>query len=142
MGKARELAEEYFGALSAGNVERAMDLFSGDADFVSPAGRMRGPDQIRPFLTVFATAFPEARFSIDHVVESGATASVEGRYTGTQAGPLATPDGGAIPATGKAVDIPYVTLIEIQGERITAHRAYWDQLAFMTQLGLGPPPRS
>ena len=139
MASAEELARAYFEALDAADVERACELLAPDCEFVSPAAPMRGTEAIRQFLGGFASAFPDAKFSIDTVVATERTAAVEGHYTGTHTGALATPDGQEIPPTGRSVDAPYVTMFETDGERITSHRAYWDQLGFMMQLGLAPP---
>jgi predicted ester cyclase len=76
---------------------------------------------------------------VGHVVESQDDVVVEGVYSGTHTGPLATPDGQEIAATDKSVNVPYVTMFEVRDGRIASHRAYWDQMAFMAQLGLMPP---
>src|SRR5437870_647320 len=134
----REVAEQYFAALDAADIDAAMERFTSDADFLSPAGRMQGRAQIEPFLLGFAVAFPDARFEVTGAIESGASVALEGVYSGTQSGPLTTPEGGEIPPTGRRASAPFVTLFDVEGDLITSHRAYWDQLGFMAQLGLAP----
>jgi len=85
-------------------------------------------------LTGFDTAFPGARFDIDNVLESEGLVAVEGVYRGTHGGPLMTPDGGSLPATGRGVSAPFVTVFEVSGGEITSHRPYWDLAGFMAQL--------
>lgn len=134
MGEAGELAVRYFDALTAGDVDGAVALVADDGDFGSPMGQMQGREQIRSFLGGFDTAFPGARFEITRVIESGPSAAVEGVYRGTHAGPLATPDGGTLPATGREVSAPFVTMFDVNGGLITSHRPYWDLAGFMAQI--------
>lgn len=134
MGEAGELAVRYFDALSAGDVDAAVALIADDGDFRSPMGQMQGKDQIRAFLGGFDTAFPGAQFEIARVIESGGSVAVEGVYRGTHDGPLLTPDGGSLSATGRDVSAPFVTMFEVTGGAITSHRPYWDLAGFMAQL--------
>jgi steroid delta-isomerase-like uncharacterized protein len=137
MATAAELGTKYFALLSDGRVEAAAALLSPDVRFASPAGSFQGSGPAAAFLQGYFTAFPDARFEIDATTEGGSSAAMEGIYAGTNTGPMSTP-AGDVPATGKAVSVPFVTVLETDGERLTAHRAYWDQLGFLTQLGLVP----
>ncbi len=139
MAEAAELGERWFQALNSGDVDAAVSLLSDDVEFGSPAGTIKGSAEVRQFLQGYQLAFPEARFAISAVFGSGQTAAHEGTYSGTNSGPLTSPSG-EIPATGKYASVPFVTVLETDGERITAHRAYWDQMGFMGQLGLIPVP--
>jgi len=134
MGEAPEVATRYFEALSGGDVEAAVKLVADAGDFRSPMGRMEGRDQIRAFLDGFDTAFPGARFDIEHVFESGSSVAVEGVYRGVHGGPLMMPDGATLPATGRSVSAPFVTVFEVTNGSITSHRPYWDLAGFMAQL--------
>ncbi len=69
--------------------------------------------------------------------ESGDTAISEWTTSGTHDGPLETPEG-TIPATGKRVTLRGCDAMTVRDGRITSHRVYYDQLAFMTRLGLVP----
>jgi ketosteroid isomerase-like protein len=69
--------------------------------------------------------------------ESGDTAINEWSASGTHQGPLETPEG-TIPATGKQITIRGCDVVTVRDGRITSHRAYFDQLSFMAQLGLLP----
>jgi steroid delta-isomerase-like uncharacterized protein len=139
MAEAAELGERWFQALNSGDVDAAVSLLSDDVEFGSPAGTIKGSAEVRQFLQGYQLAFPEAKFAISAVFGSGQTAAHEGTYSGTNSGPLTSPSG-EIPATGKYASVPFVTVLETDGERITAHRAYWDQMGFMGQLGLIPVP--
>jgi steroid delta-isomerase-like uncharacterized protein len=133
-GPAGKTAIAYFTALSDGDVDGALALVAEGSDFRSPMGRMPGRDAIRGFLAGFDTAFPNAHFDLEHVVEAGGRVAVEGVYQGTHEGPLGLPDGNSLPATGRRVHAPFVTMFDIADGRITSHRPYWDLAGFMAQL--------
>ena len=134
MGEAAKTAEAYFSALSNGDVDGAVDLIADDGNYRTPMGRLPGKDVIRQYLAGFDAAFPDAHFDIEHVIESGDTVAVEGVYQGRHEGPLALPDGSALPATGRTVHAPFATMFTVSGGRITSHRPYWDLAGFMAQL--------
>jgi ketosteroid isomerase-like protein len=50
---------------------------------------------------------------------------------------METPEG-TIPATGKRVTLRGCDVLTVRDGLIVSHRAYYDQLAFMAQLGLVP----
>ena len=56
---------------------------------------------------------------------------------GTNTGPLATPQG-EIPATGRAIEIPFCDVHRIEDGKITNGRSYFDMATMMRQLGLLP----
>jgi ketosteroid isomerase-like protein len=43
---------------------------------------------------------------------------------------------GEIPPTNRALSLDFSDLFETDGERITRHRIYYDQVQLMSQLGL------
>lgn len=134
MGEAAGVALRYFQALSDGDVDGAVGLIAEGADFRTPMGPVDGPEAIRAFLGGFDTAFPGAHFDIDLVIEDESRVAVEGVYRGTHGGALMTPDGGSLPATGRSVSAPFVTVLEIADGKIRSHRPYWDVAGFMAQL--------
>ncbi|MGH9280639.1 MAG: nuclear transport factor 2 family protein [Acidimicrobiales bacterium] len=133
MGDAADVALGYFRALSEGDVETAVSLIADGADFRSPMGSMDGKDAIRAFLGGFDSAFPGAHFDVEHTLEDGGMVAVEGAYRGVHGGPLMTP-GGVLPATGRSVSAPFVTVFDVAGGQIRSHRPYWDVAGFMAQL--------
>ena len=140
MGEARKAAEAWFTAIDKGDVDGAVQLLAEDVEFTSPSGTLKGRDEVRPFLGGYVTAFPGATFSIKNVWEQDDTAIVEGTYSGKHSGPMMTPDGQQIPPTGKWLDLPYLAVTEVEGGAIRSHRAYWDQVGFMSQLGMMEAP--
>jgi ketosteroid isomerase-like protein len=63
----------------------------------------------------------------------------EGIFSGTHTGPLATP-AGDVPPTGKPLRLAFADVFVIRDGLIVEHHIYYDQVAFLTQLGLMPAP--
>jgi steroid delta-isomerase-like uncharacterized protein len=137
MAIARQIAEAYFAAaLDRRDLEDALGQLRHDVEFASPAAQIRGRDELRPYLEGFAGAFPDARYTISRAIESGSSVALEGVYSATHTGTLRMPDGTELAATGRHVSVPFVTLFDVKGDKISSHRAYWDVAAVMAQLGL------
>jgi ketosteroid isomerase-like protein len=98
-------------------------------------GQVPGRDRFREYLETFKRAMPDARAIVEQTVEAGDTVAVEGRFTGTHTGPLATEDGDVEP-TGAAVDLRFADVSQVRDEKIVAYHTYYDQLGLLTQLGL------
>ena len=141
MGELLNTVKTFYERFGAGDLEGAVELFDPDIDDVSPTGATRGVDGFRATGEIFKGAFPDSGMTILSAIETEDTVVVEGLYAGTHTGTLATPMGD-VPATGRAISLPYCDLFRFDGARIVAHHVYWDQVTFMTQLGLmpgGPP---
>lgn len=82
----------------------------------------------------FLASFPDQRVTIDVLVAEGDKVAAYATYAGTNTGPL-----GDIPATGKAVAVPFLSIFRIEGGRIAELWVEWDNVAMLTQLGLFPP---
>ena len=61
------------------------------------------------------------------ILEDGDTAILQAVFEGTHTAVLNAPDQ-PIPATGKRVSIPFVTLNTFSGEKITNFALYFDRL--------------
>ena len=123
-----------------GQVDELPNLYADEATIVTPdAGEVRGRDAIGEYLGTFSRAFPDASWEALSQLEVGDTAMDEGWFIGTHTGPLATPTGETIPATGKRVRLRECDVATVENGLITSHRFYFDQMEFVEQLGLAPP---
>jgi steroid delta-isomerase-like uncharacterized protein len=138
MGQTREIAERYFRCIEQGDIPAALELVSPSAEFSNPMGAFPVPDGVRAMLQSYVVGFPDNRFEVKNVLEAGDQAALEGDWVGTHTGPLPLPDGSSVPATGKALRSPFVTIFRVREGRIVSHRGYWDLAGFLAQLGLGP----
>ncbi len=137
MAEAREISDRYTDAINAHDAAAIGALYADDAVFSEPAGEFRGREAIVQYWESFFEAFPDLSGRDEFKAESGDTAINEWSASGTNSGPMETPEG-TMPATGKRMTLRGCDAITVRDGRIRSHRAYYDQLAFMTQLGLVP----
>lgn len=138
MSEARKLAEQHVGTFNERAWDRASRLYAPDLVMTEPAGTTHGIDPFLAHARAFVTAMPDSRMEVTAIVESGDRVVVEGIYTGTHTGPLATPQG-EVPPTGRKLALPLCDVFEVAAGRITRIRAYYDQMTIAGQLGLGAP---
>ena len=70
-------------------------------------------------------------------IGNGSWTAVTGRMTGTFSRAMPTPDGKSIPPTGKKFDLPMATIGHWNDAGVMDHEwLFWDNLAFMQQIGL------
>ncbi len=62
--------------------------------------------------------------------------AVVGIMTGTFSQPMPTPGGGSIPPTGKSFRLMMATVARWEGTRMVHEWLFWDNHAFMQQIGL------
>ena len=141
MGAAREVVERFYQDFNTRNVnkEEAQRIFDPGLVSSDPSGTYSGIDAFVAYVQGYLTAAPDSKINLKHVVESGDLVVVEGTFTGTNTGPLASPQG-TMPATGKSFMLPYADVFEVKNGKIAKHRTYFDQMTFLGQLGLLPSP--
>ena len=137
MAEAREISDSYTDAINAHDAEAIGALYADDAVFSEPAGEFRGREAIVQYWERFFAAFPDLNGRDEFKAESGDTAINEWWFSGTNSGPMETPEG-TMPATGKQVKLAGCDALTVREGRIRSHRAYYEQLGVMTQLGLVP----
>ena len=137
MAQAREVSDRYTDLINAHDAQGIATLFADDGVLVDPGGEHRGRDAIAEYWDGFFRAFPDIHGQDDFEAESGDTAINEWSASGTNTGPLEGPEG-TIPATGKRVTLRGCDAITVRDGLIESQRIYFDQLSFMTQLGLIP----
>lgn len=109
---------------------------------------LRAPDSPQPrtgrkalleWYMGFFRAFPDMDAKLERVFAQGEWVCGEFDISGTHTGPLAGgPGGQTIPATGKKVRMRGSTIYQVQGGKVAEVHEYFDQLGFLSQLGLIP----
>ena len=138
----QQLVDRHYAEINGNDFSDVGELFS--PDVVTQAPGTAPLTGIEPFVAygqAFLRAFPDGRIHGDRYLESGDRIVVEGRFTGTNTGPLQTP-AGELPPTGRAMVLPFADVFRVADGRITEHRIYYDTLGLMAQLGLMPEPAS
>jgi steroid delta-isomerase-like uncharacterized protein len=96
-------------------------------------------EQNRMFLQGFLTAFPDIHWDVTRTIAQGNDVVMHWTGTGTHTGPLRTPTGNSIPATGKKAVVMGSSSFELKGGKISRSWAFWDMTSLLGQLGLMPP---
>ena len=139
MGDLLDKVETFYARFAEGDLDAAGEILDPNVENVDPSGTLIGADAYKAYGAAFKRAFPDSRMTVLAAAESGDVVAVEGVYSGTHTGPLATPMG-EIPATGRSLALPYADIFRFEDGSVVAHHVYYDQATFMQQLGLAPEP--
>ena len=80
---------------------------------------LQGRQPVRDFLSWMHTQAFDAHPKVKTLVVGDGQAALEADFVGTHTGEFL-----GIPATGKSVQVPYCVIYDLQGDKITALRAY------------------
>jgi steroid delta-isomerase-like uncharacterized protein len=111
------------------------------ADFVSEQPGAPGPvnaEQNWAIVSGFFAAFPDLHFEVTRTIAQGNDVVAHWTATGTHNGPLPTPTGDSIPATGKKAQVRGSTTFEFKDGVIARNWVFWDMASLLGQLGLMP----
>ena len=130
----RRLMEEVF---DRGNISLIDELFA--PDFVEheelPPGIAAGSEGVKQMSTMFRSAFPDFKATIDDMIAEGDKVVVRGTWSGTHKGEFM-----GIPPTGKRVSIGVIDIIRMAGGKFVEHWGQMDNMRMMQQLGVVPAP--
>jgi steroid delta-isomerase-like uncharacterized protein len=94
---------------------------------------IRGKDGFRAFVDAYLTAFPDGNIVVDEQIAEGDRIATRWTARGTNTGELM-----GMPATGKQVVIPGITITRIVNGKSVEGWSSWDTLSLVQQLGLVP----
>jgi uncharacterized protein (TIGR02246 family) len=138
VGEAREVMDQMTAASNNKDFDALGKLYAEDAVVTTPdGGEIHGRERIVEYFKGYGDAFSESKFEPAAAHEAGNVAIDEGYFVGTNTGPLTTP-AGEQPATGKQIRLRECDIAVVEGGVITQHRFYYDQMEFLSQLGLLP----
>jgi ketosteroid isomerase-like protein len=136
MGDQRNVVQEFYERFGDGDLDAAVAVFAAGVQITDPGlGVVVGLEAVRNYLEGLKGPVPDARAIVERVFEVGDTVIVEGRFAGTNTGPLPGPDGD-LPPSGRTVDLPFADFARVSDHRIVEYRTYYDQVALLAQLGL------
>jgi steroid delta-isomerase-like uncharacterized protein len=137
MASARELVDRLFAHIDAKEFDRLSEVAWNDCEIVMPYGRFDDLGGLAAMMRSYSGAFPDGVHEIMDWIDDGRTAAAQVRATATHTGPLPTPQG-ELPATGKTVVWESGDFFTFSDGKIASWRVYWDNAAFLAQLGLLP----
>ena len=133
----RQRLRAYLDAIDAHDRAVILDTYADEVEIRAPGTVLHGRAAAAAWIDVFLRAFPDLHHEVRNVVEADNQVCAEIGFSGTHTGPLASP-GGEIAATGKAVTLDYADVLRFAGEQLQSEHVYFDQTAFLAQLGLLP----
>lgn len=139
MTKGSEFVNKWMDAVNRGDLESLVAMCHPDAEHSNPNGIFRGSQGVRDLFKPIIDASSEREVQITNLVESGDSVVVEFVFRFKNTGTLAGPDG-AIPATGKTVSLPSISIYELRDGKLAASRGMYDRLTLIGQLGLMGAP--
>ena len=139
MSRATEFVNRWMDAVNRGDLDELVDMCHADAVHSNPNGTFRGPQGVRDLFKAIVDASSERAVQISNVVESDGTVVVEFVFLFRNTGPMVTPEM-TVPATGKNVRLPSISIYELRDGKVAASRGMYDRLELITQLGLMGTP--
>jgi len=134
MNQSIEAAERHVAAFNRHDPAAHSANETPDIEWTQPGLSVQGSDAVADLQRTLWTALPDARVEVVRRLAADDVVMTEAVLTGTQTGPLVTPQG-TLPATGRPVELGYVTVQRVRDGRIASERIYYDQLEFLAQLG-------
>jgi steroid delta-isomerase-like uncharacterized protein len=128
----RRLLEEFW---NKGNLSLADELFTPNYEHhdSSTPDFGRGPESEKKRATLYRTAFPDVRLTIEDIIAEGETVMTRWSCRGTHKGDLS-----GIAPTGKQFTISGMTIARLANGKMAEGWVNWDALGLMQQLGVVP----
>jgi steroid delta-isomerase-like uncharacterized protein len=136
MSPNQALATRFFDEVCNGRkLNVADEIFTPAHQHHDPAnpGIGTGPEGMKQLVSIYQTAFPDAHWHVDEMLEAGDRVITRWTGTGTHRGDLA-----GMPPTGRTATVTGVWIHRIEGGRIVESWDVWDALGLFTQLGAVP----
>jgi steroid delta-isomerase-like uncharacterized protein len=95
-----------------------------------------GQEAIKQWVAMLAAAFPDRKTTVDELIAEGDRVVLRSTMAGTHQGEMQ-----GIPATGRAVTQPSITIFRLANGKIAEGWYASDHLSFMQQLGVIPTPQ-
>jgi steroid delta-isomerase-like uncharacterized protein len=94
----------------------------------------RGKAEVRVFLRKLFAAFPDLTFEVTYKIARGDNVAEQWFIRGTHLGPFV-----GIPATGRHVEIPGMSMAELRNAKFVSDHFYFDALGVLRDMALMPP---
>jgi steroid delta-isomerase-like uncharacterized protein len=136
MSNVEAVVREYLDSFNSRDWARLRGVLADSYSYTGGDGqRMDGPDAGVAVAQMFAGAMSDAKITIQKVHVAGDTAAVEFTGSGTHDG-----DFQGIPASGRKISMPAVTVLDVKDGKVVAEREYMDGAHLLQQMGAMPAP--
>jgi predicted ester cyclase len=137
---AREIVREYFDALTAKDLDRAVATWKpGGEDRLYGFADMTAPHGIREYFAGIFAAIPDFALEVNSMVAEGDRVAVHWRASGTFNGTQKFQ--GLVP-NGRRVELEGLDLLTVSDGMIVSNHAYTNGMEFARQVGALPPQDS
>jgi steroid delta-isomerase-like uncharacterized protein len=138
--KNKAIVQRFFEVLNTefwptGNFASAEALIAPEMVYQDPATPLRGRAAYQQLLTMYRTAFPDARLTIEEQVAEGDSVLTRFSARGTHRGELL-----GIAPTGKPVTLSILSLVRIVDGQIAEECERFDTANLLQQVGALPAP--
>jgi len=120
-----------------GHLDRIDDFFA--KDFMNFGQQYQdGRALVKHIVTIWRTAFPDLRFTVDSMVAEGDSVMCEASFQGTHLGELQLIpplEGPSLPPSGKTFRVKHMHRFRLKEAKIVEHFAVRDDLGMFKQLG-------
>jgi steroid delta-isomerase-like uncharacterized protein len=136
-----DVARETVECFNKGDWDRAREIHDPRCveEEYSTGRHLEGYDAMEEAGKGWKTAFPDGKGTVTGAYADGPVAVLEITWEGTNTGPMVTPTGEEIPATGRHGEVHAVQVFEVEDGKVKRTRSYFDLLTVLTQLGIGAP---
>ena len=94
MSEQQRVVQQFYDGFAAGDLDAATAVFAEKVRMTDPdLGTVEGLAKLRDYLEGLKVPVPDAQAVVERTFEAEDTIIVEGRFTGTNTGPLEGPDG-------------------------------------------------
>ncbi|MFQ5553498.1 MAG: ester cyclase [Thermoplasmata archaeon] len=138
-----ELSDGFLAALQAQDENKAVEYLTDDVNYweANMQEPIHGVEAVKDHFRQNWGSFTETQFKVVNRIVSGDWGTDEGEWTGTNTGPIETPDQ-TIPATGKQARLAWVAVGKRSGDKLSELRVYYDNVSVFAQLGIMPGSES
>jgi predicted ester cyclase len=129
----RRLIDE---VVNQGNLTAVDELVSPSYVYHGPGGlELRGIDGFKQLVTLYRTAYPDLRITIDDIVAEGETVAMRWTGRGTHLGDLS-----GIAPTARPATVTGIVFSRVVGGKIVEDFESFDELGMLRQLGVTTIP--
>jgi steroid delta-isomerase-like uncharacterized protein len=136
MSDYKSLAREMFDAIAAGDVDEAVDKYIAE-DFVEHEevpGMDHTRETPRQLFKMMQAAFTDFRVEVHDLIQEDDKLVARVSFLGTHTGEFM-----GVPASGNAVSIDAIDILQFRDDQCVAHWGVMDMGAAMAQMGAGQP---
>ncbi|CAM3704402.1 ester cyclase [Smaragdicoccus niigatensis] len=136
----KEFVVDFFKHVDAFDFEWMQKNLTTDCRIEAPGFSETGAEIVAIWMAGFFASFPDLKHRPHQIIATDAHAAMLVHVTGTHTENLGLPNGAVVPPTGRPLDITLGEFWQFTDGKVSEYRVIYDQLDFLTQLGLLEQP--